>query len=125
MLAEGLDEVPEDAGLDRARDDLVLAVGGHHDDRDRPLLEDPTGGVDAVEARHLDVHHGEVGLELAGQLDRLHAVARLTADLEAGLLEQRAQIEPDDRLVLGDEDSHAFALSAQSWHTRVCASSVR
>ena len=47
------------------------------------------------------------------------AVARLTADVEAGLLEQRPEIEADDRLVLGDEDSHAGALSAQSCNTRV------
>ena len=121
----GLTRYPKTPGLDRARDDLVLAVGGDHDDRYRPLLEDAPGGFDAVEARHLHVHDGEVWLELARQLDRLDAVARLTADLEAGLLEQRAQIEADDRLVLGDEDSHAGALSSQTWHTRVCTSSSR
>ena len=33
-------------------------------------------------------------------------VARLSADLEAGSLQKLAQIEPDDRFVLGDEQAH-------------------
>jgi hypothetical protein len=59
------------------------------------------------------------------QLDRLDAVARLTADVEAGLLEQRPQIKADDRLVLRDEDPHVGALSSQSCDTQVRISRIR
>ena len=55
---------------------------------------------------HLDVEDGQIGLLAPGQLDRLDPVAGLGADLEAGALEQLAQIEPDDRLVFGDEKAH-------------------
>ena len=61
-LAERLDEIAEDARLDRAGDELLLAVGGEHHDRDRPLGEDAAGGLDPVEPRHLHVEDGEVGL---------------------------------------------------------------
>ena len=84
LLAERLDEVAVDAGLDRARDDLRLAVGREHHDRDRPLLEDAPCSVDAVELRHLHVHDREVGLLGTCERDRLLAVTRLGADLEAG-----------------------------------------
>ena len=106
LLAKRLDEVAEDADLDRARDELVLAERRQHHDRDRPLLEDPPRGLDPVEPRHLDVHHREVRLELARKADGLLAVARLAHDLVPGPLEQPAQVEADDRLVLGDQDPH-------------------
>ena len=44
--------------------------------------------------------------EIARELDRLDPVPGLRADLEAGPLEQLAQVEPDDRLVLGDQNPH-------------------
>src|SRR5439155_18998957 len=81
--------------------------GGQHHDRNRPLLEDPPRCLDSVELRHLHVEHGEVRLLGTCQVDRLLAVLRLGAHLEAGAFEQVAQIEPDDRLVFGDEDLHA------------------
>ena len=107
LLAERLHEVAEDARLDRAGDELLLAVGGQHHDRDRPLVEDPLRRLDPVELRHLHVHDRELRLVLAGERDRLLAVARLGDDLVAGALEQVAQVEPDDRLVFGDQDAHS------------------
>jgi hypothetical protein len=46
------------------------------------------------------------------ELDRLLAVARLGADLEAGPPEQLDQVEADDRLVFGYEDPDSPSLSA-------------
>ena len=106
LLAERLDEVAVDAGLGGAVDELALAERGQHHDRDRPLLEDLARGLDPVEPGHLDVHHGQVGLVLAGERDRLLAVTRLGDDLVACALEQLAQVEADDRLVFGDQDAH-------------------
>ena len=106
LLAKRLHEIAEDAGLDRARDELLLPVRREHHDRDRPLLEDPPRRLDPVELRHLHVEHREVGLFRARELDRLLAVLGLGAHVEARALEQLPQVEPDDRLVLGDEDPH-------------------
>jgi hypothetical protein len=44
------------------------------------------------------------------ELDRLLAVARLGADLEAGPPEQLDQVEADDRLVFGYEDADSASL---------------
>ena len=106
LLAERLDEVAVDADLGRALDELALVERGQHHDRDRPLLEDPPRRLDPVEPRHLHVHHRQVGLELARERDRLLAVARLADHLVPRPLEQPAQVEADDRLVLGDQDPH-------------------
>jgi len=104
LLAEGFDEVAEDAGLDRARDELVLAVGRQHHDRDRALVENAARGLDPVEPGHLHVEHGDVGLGRPCKLHRLLPVPRLGTHLVARPFEERLQIEADDRLVLGDED---------------------
>jgi hypothetical protein len=47
----------------------------------------------------------EVGTERADELDGLVTTAGLADDLVALLLEGLAQVETDDRLVLGDDDS--------------------
>ena len=116
LLAERLDEVAEDTGLDRARDELVLAVRGQHHDRDRPLVENPPRRLDPVEPRHLHVEHSEVRLLGARELDRLEPVASLSADLEPGAFEQLPQIEPDDGLVLGNENAHGPIVVLSSGH---------
>ena len=100
--------------LDGARDELVLAVRSEHDDRDRPFVEDPPCGLDAVESRHLDVHDREIRPLGAGELDCLLAVAGLGADLEARPLEQVPEIETDDRLVFRDEDPHGSSVAFRS-----------
>ena len=44
---------------------------------------------------------------LAGERDRLLAVAGFGDDLVAAAFQQVSQVEPDDRLVLGDQDPHS------------------
>ena len=66
---------------------------------------DPLGRGDAVQPGHLDVEDDEVGPVLLGQRDGLLAVARLGDDLEALLLEHLLEVQPDQRLVLGDDDA--------------------
>ena len=51
---------------------------------------------------HLDVEDGEVGPQVADQLDGLVAAAGLAHDLVALLLEGLLEVEADDGLVLGD-----------------------
>ena len=68
-----------------------------------PAISD--GGVDAVAARHLDVHDHQVGLQALGQIDGLLPVAGLADDLVALLAQHLGQVHPDERLVLGDENA--------------------
>ena len=106
LLAKGLDEVAEHTRFGGALDELVLPVGGQHHDRNRPLVEDPAGRLDPVELRHLDVEEGQIRPLRAREGHRLLPVARLRAHLETGVLQQGPQVEPDDRLVLGDQNPH-------------------
>ena len=106
LLAERLDQIAEHPGLDRARNKLVLPVRREHHDRNRPLVQDPPGGFDPVEPRHLHVHDREIGLVPPGKLHRLLTVARLRANLEPGASKHLDQVEPDDRLILCDQDPH-------------------
>src|SRR5436309_2249803 len=64
--------------------------------------------------RHLHVHDREVGLLGARERDRLLAVARLGADVEAGAPEHLGEVETDDRLVLGDQNLHCAMLALRS-----------
>ena len=54
---------------------------------------------------HLDVEDDQVGPVLLGERDRLLAVAGLADDVVALLGEHLGQVEPDQRLVLGDDDA--------------------
>src|SRR5256886_17458882 len=51
------------------------------------------------------------------ELDSLDAVAGLGANLEPGAPEHLDQVEPDDRLVFGDQDPHGQSV-ADSMRTR-------
>ena len=90
------------------------------DDRRDALRRDLGGRVDAVAARHLDVHDHQVGSQALGEFDRLLAVAGLADDLVALLAQHLGEIHADERLVLGDE--HAARLwrrpsVTRSWRT--------
>src|SRR6266550_534169 len=123
-LPERLDEIAEDARLDRACDELVLSIGRQHHNRNRPFGEDAPRSLDAVEARHLHVEDRQVGLLGTRELDCFLTVPRLGADLEAGPLENFLEVETDDRLVLTDQDPHGVkATSARSPPSAVSVSS--
>ena len=102
---ERLDQVGEGTRVAGLLDEVALAEGGEDEHGGAALARDLAGRGQAVEARHLDVEDGEVGLELTHELDRLVASARLADDLVALLLEGLLQVEADDGLVLGDDDA--------------------
>ena len=102
-LLERLDEISEDTGGDRLLDDGAIRERRQHHDRDRLFRIHPARGLDAVELRHPHVEQRDVGTRGARELDRFLAVARLRADDQPVFLEHAAQIEADDRLILGDE----------------------
>src|SRR5262249_3578362 len=69
------------------------------------FVEDAPGRLDPVQPRHLHIEERDVRLRRPGELDRLLAVPRLRAHLEARELEHALEIEPDQCLVLGDENA--------------------
>src|SRR2546430_4764907 len=60
------------------------------------------------------------------ELDSLDAVAGLGADLEPGASEHLDQVEPDDRLVFGDQDAHRSSVTdlTRAWHGPVSLSAL-
>ena len=69
---------------------------------------------------HLDVEDGQVGQQVADQLDGRVAAAGLADDLVALLLQRLAQVHADDGFVFGDHDSdrHMAVLSGRRRSTR-------
>ena len=88
MKVERLDQEIRRTFAHRGSDDGHVVEGRHQDDIDvRRSPADLTEERQAVHPRHLDVEDGEVGLELADELHRLVATARLADDLVALFLE--------------------------------------
>ena len=108
------DEVGDGERLDQIRhrtrvagplDQVALAERGEDDDRRDALAGDLRCGVDAVAARHLDVHDHQIRLEALGQIDGLLPVAGLADDLVAFFAQHLGQVQPDERFVFGDENT--------------------
>ena len=70
---------------------------------------DLLGGREPVEHRHLDVEDDQVGTQLLRPVDGLLAVADLGDDGVPLLLEHFLEVEADEGLVLGDEDTDRLA----------------
>ena len=105
VRGERLHDVGERAGFARALHELFLAERGQqHDGRD-VVLGELLGGRDAVELGHLDIHDHQVGPQLGGQRDRGLAVSGLADDVEAVVAQDLDDVETDQRLVLGDDDT--------------------
>ena len=80
---------------------------------------DLPGGLEAVESRHFDVEDHEIRLVLGHHLHRLVAPAALADHVVAGRGEDLLQVEPDDRLVLGnDHPGQALFLVGAHAHDR-------
>jgi hypothetical protein len=73
--------------------------GGGRDSADPPRRLDP------VELGHEQVHHGDVGLELLGQVHGVATVDRLAADLPGRMcLEQVPESLPQQRMIVRNQD---------------------
>jgi hypothetical protein len=88
-------------------DVLVEVEGGEDEDARRGMLGgDPSGGFDAVEVGHADVHQHDVRQHPADGVDRLVAVRSLAYDVDVGLGgEDYPEAGADELLVVGDEDA--------------------
>ena len=68
-------------------------------------LDDLARRLDAVQQRHADVEHGDVGLELEDLLDGVAAVAGLGDDFPVALLlEDLPQPLPHERVIVAEHD---------------------
>ena len=103
-LLDRLDQERQDVVFPGVLDQVAIVIGRHQDHRDRDVLADLAGGVDAVHVGHLDVGDDEVGTLLAALLDQL---ATRACDghhemPEAG--QDRLQIVPHVELIVGHGD---------------------
>src|SRR5581483_2373828 len=90
----------------RLHDGAVVAVRREDDDvRLRSALADATRRLDAVAARHAEVHQDDLGAQPFDERDRLLAVGGAADDLEVGQQpEQRREPLAHDTLVVGEDD---------------------
>jgi hypothetical protein len=104
-LLERLDQVRQRTGVPCLFHDLALGEGRQDQHPAEPFLVDESSDVEAGHAGHLDVEYGQIGLQLADQIDGVVAATGLSHDFVPLFLEGLFQIETDDGLVLGDDDS--------------------
>jgi hypothetical protein len=92
--------------------------------RGRAARGEPADRLDAVAARHPQVHQHDVGVVLGGERDRLLAVGGGADELDpVEQPEQRAEALADDALVVGEQDadhagSHSSTGSRRRWDRR-------
>ena len=104
-----LQEVAARAGEDRVGDVRVLVRDRQHDDaRERRELGDLPGRVDTAHRRHVEIHHDDVGRELADMRNGVRARRGLADDLDPLLLEEAAQARAEEILVV--DEKHAKRL---------------
>jgi hypothetical protein len=68
------------------------------------------GRFDAAHRRHVEVHHDDVGRELADVHYRLGAGRGLADDLELLLLEQVPQPRPEEVVIVDQQHTERFRL---------------
>ena len=102
---ERLDEIGHGAGVTSPLDQLALAERREHHDGSDAVARDLVRGGDSVESRHLDVHDDKVRPVLHREGHGLLTVPGLGDDVVTRFGQHLGQIEPDQRLVLGDHDA--------------------
>src|ERR1700722_4095522 len=101
-----LDQEPAGPGPQRAVDVVIVVERGEHEHPGvRARRGDQLGGLNAVHARHADVHDDHIGAGVLGEPYRLDSRSGLAGHVDiGGPLDQPAQSGPDERLVVGEDD---------------------
>ena len=125
-----LHQIRQCTGIARLLDDLALTERREHEHAADALLADHLGNLETVHARHLHVEDREVGLEFANEFQRVVAPSGLAHHVVALFTKGLQQIEADDRLVLGDDDTDAHMVIQppdcsipEGGQARICSSS--
>jgi hypothetical protein len=72
----------------------------------RRALDDSSGGFDAVEQGHPDVHDDHIGLEGGGESDGVTAILGFAGNFQITLaLQQRAQSSAHNRVIVSKENA--------------------
>jgi hypothetical protein len=79
-------------------------------------LNDRSGGIQAVHARHDQIENGDIRLERLHQLDSFETIGGGAEHLKSFVLEQRAAAIAHHRMVVGNDE----AQSHESSPTYVC-----
>ena len=66
--------------------------------------------LDAAHARHVEIHHDDVGRELAHDAHRLVSAGSFADDLHSLLLEQVAEARAEQVVVVDDEHTERLCL---------------
>ena len=77
------------------------------------------GFGDAVDAGHVEVHHDDVGRELAHRPERVGAVVALACHVHPLLLEQVAQPGPEQVVIVHEQDSRRDGLGDVCWVAQI------
>ncbi len=85
-------------------DQIGLGERRKHDHRGDVLVADDAGRLDAVHARHLDVHAHHAWTELTGEIDRFLAIGGLTDNLITVVFEHCHQVHTVHGFILGDDN---------------------
>ena len=102
-----LEQEARRAGFEGRHDARLLDEAGDRDDLDvRVRGLDPHRRVDAVDARHHEVHDDDIGSQAGGLFDRPGAVRGLADDLEIVMQRQEiAHAPPDHGVVVDEQDA--------------------
>src|SRR5215204_3048501 len=129
VRADLLEDVREGARPYRGEDVLVIVVGGEHDDvRARRARDEAPRRLHAVHSRHNEVHQGDVGGVLGGELDSFLPAPGLGYHADIALcLQKGADPLSHQRMIVyqqyGDRLAHNhspfFSCTGQTHSTRV------
>jgi hypothetical protein len=117
-----LEQEPAGARADRGGDGLVEVERREHDDPQvRVGLQRPPGGLDAVEARHADVHQDDVHRRAVQHREGLDAVGGLGDDGEVvARVEHHREARPDQLLVVDEQEAHGVVGHVRSSRSGRC-----
>jgi phosphatidylinositol alpha 1,6-mannosyltransferase len=114
-----LEQKAAGAQAERRVDVVVQVEGGQHDDPGRiDVGQDASGGLDAVESRHADVHQHHVGPGAPDRLDGLGPVLGLGDHVDAVRREDHPETGAYERLIVGDHDpqrGHGASRGMWAW----------
>ncbi len=101
-----LHEVRQGPGVACFLDHLALAERRQHQNATDPFGCDHPRRLETIDPGHLDVEDRQVGPQVTDERDGIVAATGLADDVVTLFLEGLAQVETDDGLILGDDNTN-------------------